>query len=167
MNKPSLSGKYQVNASIDINAPIDKAWKVLRDFTDVTWAPGVKASHAIGKNEMGIGAGRHCTLDGFGEIDEYITTWSEGEGFVYSVTPLGPLHNASSRWWLSQTTNNRCKLDVVFSYDLRFSFLGQLMHALIMRKKLETSLPQTVAAVKTRVEAGVINADMGEPQLTT
>jgi hypothetical protein len=154
MEKPRLSGTYQVESTININAPKQQAWQVLRDFSEVTWAPGVKASYAIGKSEMGVGAGRHCALEGFGEIDEYITHWSEGTGFAYSVTPLGPLNNANSRWWLTEIGEQGCELNVIISYDIRFGLLGRLMHKLIMRSKLETSLPQTTAAVKSRVEDG-------------
>jgi hypothetical protein len=152
MEKPQLIGTYQVESTININAPIQQAWQVLRDFGDATWAPGVKESYAIGKSEMGVGAGRHCALEGFGEIDEYITHWSEGTGFAYSVSPLGPLNNANSSWWLTEIGEQGCELSIIISYDIRFGLFGRMMHKLIMRSKLETSLPQTAAAVKSRVE---------------
>jgi hypothetical protein len=57
---------------------------------------------------------------------------------------------------------------MVISYDIRFGPIGKLMHALIMRKKLQASLPETAAAVKIRVESGgVVPAEMGEPTLAT
>ena len=152
MQKPQLTGSYNVETTVSINASQQKVWEILGDFTNVAWAPGVKASHAIGKSELGIGAGRHCTLDGFGEIDEYITQWHEGTGFVYNVSALGPLNNAHSRWWLTKTGANTCSLNIVISYDIRFSVLGMLLHTLIMRKKLEQSLPQTAIAVKEQAE---------------
>ena len=161
MKKPQLNGNYQVKSTVNIYAPMQQSWQVLRNFTEVSWAPGVKSSHAIGKSELGIGAGRHCALEGFGEIDEYITHWSEGTGFAYSVTPLGPLTNANSSWWLTETGDQSCELTVIFSYDIRYGLFGKLMHSLMMRSKLETSLPQTTAALKSRVEDGVpMNAEI-------
>lgn len=168
MKSPKLNGAYEVVTSVDINAPMLDAWKVLRDFHNVSWAPGVKASHAIGKSEIGVGAGRHCTLDGFGEIDEYITQWFEGQGFVYSLSPLGPLHQAQSSWCLEQLGDSNCRLKLVLSYDIRFSVLGKFMHLLLMRKKLEGSLPQTAQAVKDRVERDyVVSIPMAQHSLAS
>lgn len=155
MKAPKLSGKYELIARIDIDASQKNAWAVLEDFDNVyTWAPGVTASHGLGTKEKTVGAGRHCKLDGFGEIDEYITHWQPGTGFVYDVTPLGPLHQAFSSWWLVPTGENSVQLEVVFSYDIRFGLFGKLMHKLVMRGKLEKSLPDTLNAVKKRIETG-------------
>lgn len=75
MNAPILPGKFNVSAVIDLNASQSNVWEVLQDFPNVyLWAPSVTESHAIGNTASGVGSGRHCKLDGFGEIDEYITT---------------------------------------------------------------------------------------------
>ena len=154
MKAPKLTGTYNVTSSLELNATPEEVWAVLSEFSTVSaWAPQVKESHAIGKGENCVGAGRHCVLDGFGAIDEIITRWEEGTGFVYSVTPLGPLHQASSSWWLTPKANNKCLLQVVFSYDIRYGLFGQMMHKLIMRKKLEGSLPETLDAVKNQVQS--------------
>ena len=155
MKAPILSGKYELVVRIDINASQKKSWEVLEDFNNVyTWAPGVIESHGLGQGEKQVGAGRHCKLDGFGEIDEYITHWQEGTGFVYDVTPLGPLHKAFSSWWLTSKDETNTRLEVVFSYDIRFGLFGKIMHKLIMRGKLEKSLPETLQSVKKRIETG-------------
>lgn len=152
MQQPKLPGKHQVECSIVMNASQAEVWTVLEDFANVhAWAPSVKKSHAIGKGKNCVGAGRHCELDGFGAIDEYITLWKEGTGFVYSVSALGPLDKAHSSWWLTSVSDDKCRLSVELNYDIRFGLFGQLMHKLIMRKKLESSLPDTLNAVKTEV----------------
>jgi len=150
MNAPSLPGNYQVTASIEINAAQDIVWTLLQDFANVEWAPGVSKSYHIGHEKKGVGAGRHCELDGFGEIDEYITQWHEGIGYVYNVSALGPLHQAFSSWWLT-SENGKTTLTVVFSYNIRFGLFGKAMHKLIMRRKLEKSLPLTLEGVKIEV----------------
>lgn len=152
MFRPHTPGAYRVEISIDINAPKENVWQVLSDFTEVSWAPGVKSSYGIGKEELGIGAGRHCTLVGFGEVDEYITHFNPGEGFVYDVTPLGPLHNAYSSWWIAEDVSKGSNLNIVISYDIRYGIFGKLMHALVMQRKLRKSLSATSVAVKDRVE---------------
>ena len=150
MKAPSFPGKYQVTASVEINAAQNIVWALLQDFANVEWAPGVNKSYHIGHEKNGVDSGRHCELDGFGEIDEYITQWHEGIGFVYNVSALGPLHEAFSSWWLT-SKQGKTTLTVVFSYNIRFGLFGKMMHSLIMRRKLEKSLPLTLEGVKVEV----------------
>ena len=152
---PVLPGLFKVTSKLTIKANKDKVWQVLKDFPNVyTWAPSVKNSYALNSKEQGVGAGRYCELDGFGEIEEMVTQWNEGEGFVYDVTPLGPLNNAFSSWWLAEMNNGTTVLTVTLSYDIRFGVFGKMMHKLVMRKKLEDSLPTALEALKERVETG-------------
>lgn len=155
MKQPNLKGTYQLESSVDIKGSQAKVWQVLSDFANVyTWAPGVEKSHALGSIEKNIGAGRYCKLADFGEIEEFVTLWQEGTGFIYDVTPLGPLCEAYSCWWLDETAEKHTKLTVKFSYNIRFGLFGKLMHKLVMRKKLEDSLPEALNALKRRVETG-------------
>ncbi len=155
MQAPVLKGTHKVSSHILVNAPQQKVWEVISDFANVyTWAPSVQQSHALTTSETGPGTGRYCKLDGFGEIEEYVTVWQEGEGFVYDVTPLGPLTNAFSSWWLHKINDQTTRLSVVFSYEIRFGLFGSIMHSLVMRKKLQESLPGSLEALKQRVETG-------------
>ena len=154
MNAPKLPGKYEVKSEIIINASTAEVWDVLKDFGNVSdWAPSVSESHYLSSQTSGVGTGRHCVIDGFGSLDEYVTQWQEGVGFTYSVTPLGPLDKSNSSWWLSRISDTETKLEVALIYDLRFGLFGKILHKLIMRRKLEQSLPQTLAATKNHVEA--------------
>jgi hypothetical protein len=49
-------------------------------------------------------------------------------------------------------TNTR--LEVVFSYNIRFGLFGKILHKLIMLGKLEKFLPETLQSVKKRIETG-------------
>lgn len=154
MKTPQLPGKYEVKTSIIINTPTAVVWNVLKDFGNVSdWAPSVTKSYYLNAKTSGVGTGRHCDIEGFGSIQEYVTDWQEGKGFTYSVTPLGPLAESNSSWWLSRIDDQTTELQVTFSYDIRFGLLGKILHKFIMRKKLEQSLPETVAATKKHVEA--------------
>lgn len=170
MTQARLPGKYSLVEEITINAPAPDVWDVLADFSAVdTWAPQVSRSYALGHRDRGLGAGRHCDIQGFGGIDETVTDWSEGRSLSYRVTPLGPLGISNSRWTVVDLGNARSKLIVEFSYDVRFGVLGRLMHVLLMRSKLERAFPQGPQALKTRVETGKPirprRAEAGAPQL--
>ncbi len=155
MQAPRIERQHKQSATINIKASQQEVWEVLKDFGNVyTWAPGVEKSYSLGNKTQGVGAGRHCVLADFGQIDEYITRWDEGIGFVYDVTPLGPLTNAMSSWWLTSQSPNTTELRVALHYDIRFSFFGKFMHNMIMKRKLEQSLKETLQSLKKRVETG-------------
>ncbi len=84
MTAPQLPGKYEVKSEIIINASTAEVWDVLKDFGNVSdWAPTVSKSYYLDSQTSGIGTGRHCDIDGFGSIKEYVTAWQEGVGFSY------------------------------------------------------------------------------------
>ena len=69
------------------------------------------------------------------------------------MTPLGPLDASNSRWWLTAVNEKTTTLEVTLSYDVRFGIFGKILHTLVMRSKLEKSLPETLAATKLHVES--------------
>lgn len=155
MSKDKLAKNYSLKKNLTINAPLDKVWAVLSDFNDVyTWAPTVTHSYALNTKNQQIGAARHCDIKGFGGIDEVVTQWEEKSGFTYTVSDLGPLTAAQSRWSIEQVNAHKTKLVVELAYNLKFSVIGKLLHSLIMKSKLSDSLDQTLIAVKNRVESG-------------
>jgi len=92
-------------------------------------------------------------LQGFGGIDEIITQWQPVRILEYSVSPAGPLRNGLSLWQLTDLGNGNARLDIQLSYNLGMGIIGKLMHALVMRKKLQGSLTATSRSVKSKVEA--------------
>jgi hypothetical protein len=164
MKAPQLHGKHTVKADIIINTPIDTVWDVLKDFGNVSdWAPTVSKSYYLNEQTSGVGVARHCDIDGFGGIQEYVTHWVDGRGFAYSVTPLGPIAASNSSWWLTSIDAQNTKLKVVLSYDTRFGLFGKILHKLVMRRKLQQSLPLTIIATKKHVEGTYAPAPIANP----
>lgn len=157
MNQKKLPGKFHLAADVVVQASAKRVWDVLADFSAVdTWAPQVTKSYALGTKDRGEGAARHCDIKGFGSVSEVVNEWIEGRGFVYSVTPLGPLGVAHSRWTVLEIDDSSSRVRVEFGYDVRFGVLGSLLHKLVMRPKLEAAIPQTLNALKARVETGTL-----------
>jgi len=138
MRAKQLSGEHKVATAIVINTPSTAVWDVLKNFGNVSdWTPTVTRSYYLSDKVTEIGTARHCEIQGFGEIQEYVTEWQEGKVFVYSLTSLGPLGTSNSSWWLSCIDEKMTKLGVTLRYDLRYGLLGRVLHKLVMRKKLE------------------------------
>jgi len=101
---------------------------------------------------MGVGHGRHCYIKGFGGIDEFITEFRAEHSFAYSVSPVGPFNNARSSWSISEIAPNETRLNIQISYELRFGILGNIMHSLMARKKIEQGVAETASAAKSAIE---------------
>ncbi|MEE8371229.1 MAG: SRPBCC family protein [Sphingomonadales bacterium] len=171
MTEKKLPGKYYLQAGLNLAVPAAKVWEVLADFSVVdTWAPQVTRSYALDGQDRGLGAGRHCDIKGFGGVDERITKWVEGRSFIYSVTPLGPLGVSHSRWTVHEIDDRSSRVVAEFGYDVRFGLFGKLLHATMMRPKLESSFPKTLLALKRRVETGQLvrprRSNPDQPQLS-
>lgn len=152
-----IRGKHRIRASVEVDASIEDAWAVIADFNEIyRWAPAVEDSHGITSSQRCEGAGRRCTIKGFGEIDEVITEWKEGREFTYAVGVLGPFKGSRSRWRLEPLGPHRCRLVLELSYDMRLGFVGEAMNALMLRKKLQHSLDGILQPFKKRVETGFV-----------
>ncbi|MEM7156237.1 MAG: SRPBCC family protein [Myxococcota bacterium] len=171
MTDPILTGRYRISSRVDVNASPQAVWEVLADFSAVdTWAPQVLSSHALTDHDRGHGAGRSCRIEGFGEIDEFIVDWKEGRSLAFSISPVGPFSGSTARWSVIPNADGTCAVEVELAYSLRFGPLGQLLHALVMRGRLEANFPNGPLALKQRVETGqsvrVRRAPVGTPQRT-
>ncbi|MBO9465621.1 SRPBCC family protein [Tropicibacter sp. R15_0] len=170
MSAKKLPGRYNLSTEIAVNAPADKVWEVLADFSAPdTYAEQVTLAYSLTPDLQGLGEKRHCDIKGFGSIQEEIIAWDAGRSLTYTVTPLGPLAASTSRWTVWPNGEGRSKITVELGYDLRFWPIGWIMHALFMRRALKKALPQGPEAVKTRVETGRSLRDRraphGQPQL--
>lgn len=170
MNNSGINGSYIISTTGRLSAPAGEIWDVLADFSAVdTWAPQVTQSYQLGDKHTGVGAQRHCDIAGFGSIDEIITEWIDGKSLTYEVTPLGPLGVSYNRWSVMPLSDSESLVVVELSYDVRFGLFGKLLHALMMRGKLEEAFPKGLGALKERVESKALvrtrRAPLGQPQL--
>lgn len=170
MNPNSMPGRYRHQATVVINASAADTWAVMADFSAAdNWAPQVTNSYALGDSDKGIGAGRHCDIQGFGGVQEYITEWTEGESYVYEVTPLGPLGRSFSHWSVEPISANQCRATTAVALDVRFGILGRIMYHLVLKSKLNGGVKAALGALKTRVETGKTvrkrRSPPGRPQL--
>lgn len=91
--------RQKVTKSVEINAPVDKVWKIIGNFQDMSWHPAVEKTEGTGGN--GAGAKRTLTLKGGGKIDETLTKHDDaGRSLSYEITNVDvkvlPVTNYSS-----------------------------------------------------------------------
>lgn len=111
MSALKLKGKYRLKAEVPVNAPVDKVWEVLADFSAPdTFAEGVTLAYSLTPDTQGLGEVRHCDLKGFGGIQETVVEWDDGRSLTYEVTPVGPLARSVSRWSVEPAASGRSKI---------------------------------------------------------
>lgn len=70
--------RKKVQETVTINAAPDKVWKVMGNFQDMSWLPGVKSTKGTGENTPDK-AKRTLTLDNGATIDEALSKYDAGE----------------------------------------------------------------------------------------
>ena len=99
--------RQKVIETITINAAPDKIWKVMGNFQDMSWLPGVKSTTGTGgnsidaKNDDNEVAKRTLTLEGGGVIQEGLYKYDAGEhSYSYRIdkvdTKVLPVNDYSS-----------------------------------------------------------------------
>lgn len=91
--------RQKVNKSVEINAPVDKVWKIIGDFQNMGWHPAIEKTEGTGGNEPG--AKRTLTLKGGAKIEEALTKFdAAGHSLSYEITAVDvkvlPVNNYSS-----------------------------------------------------------------------
>lgn len=99
--------RKKVEEQITINASPDKVWKVMGNFQDMSWLPGVKSTTGTGgnstdpKNDDNEVAHRTITLDNGGQINEGLYKYDAKEHtYSYRIdkvdTKVLPVNDYSS-----------------------------------------------------------------------
>lgn len=89
--------RKKVVETVTINATPDKVWKVVGNFQDMSWLPGVKSTTGTGgnttdpKNDDNEVAKRTITLDSGGQIQEGLFKYDAGEhSYSYRIDKVDP-----------------------------------------------------------------------------
>ncbi len=89
--------RQKVRETMTINAAPDKVWKVMGDFQDLSWLPGVKSTTGTGgnsidpKNDDNEVARRTVTLEGGGVIDEGLYKYdAAAHAYSYRIDKVDP-----------------------------------------------------------------------------
>ena len=89
--------RKKVVETVTINAPPDKVWKIVGNFQDMSWLPGVKSTTGTGgnsvdpKNDDNEVAKRTITLANGGEIHEGLYKYDAGEhSYSYRIDKVDP-----------------------------------------------------------------------------
>ncbi|MEZ5568037.1 MAG: SRPBCC family protein [Halioglobus sp.] len=156
-----------VASSVIIDLPRSQAWERLRDISLAHhYVPGIVRTEVITEQREGVGASRYVYSGPKKYIQETITEWREGEGFLIRLhkgdKPAPPFRSASFRYLLEDAGPGKTRFTASLTYTLPWGGLGRWLEkrlagfvertmadvALAMKLYYETGEPTTPAALK-------------------
>ncbi len=77
----------KMTATVNIEAPADEVWAIIKNFDDMSWHPGIKSTEGTGGNDKG--ATRVLTLAGGGTITEFLKKYDAAKmSYTYKITDM-------------------------------------------------------------------------------
>lgn len=149
---------HQIVYAARIEAPAARRWEVISDFGNISnAAPQVTASRLTSSQSSGVGATRHCDLSLFGStVEERIVEWNEGRSLkidIYESKRI-PLVGKQSATFVVEADGDGSRVTATLDYEIKYGPFGGLMHAAMLRRKLDSSWLAFVAGIKHFAETG-------------
>jgi ligand-binding SRPBCC domain-containing protein len=141
---------------IRIDAPKEAVWAKIADLGAIEeYHPGVARSYYTSEARVGLAASRHCDLRPFGQVEERVVEWRDGDSYaleIYSGKKMPPMKRAVGRLRLTRDgdgTTVRFEID----YELRHGALGKLLDRAMVRRRFSKVGPAMLRGLKRHLEA--------------
>jgi hypothetical protein len=151
-----ISHKYEL--VVDVTP--QKAWKILANYANVgDFHGGVQSSYGIGTKTQGVGGDRFCQIDAKVTVKERVSTWKEGEYYIYDVYewenfPLKKMYNS---FGVKVNDQGQTVIYSTINYRLKNGLIE-----LMAKGKLKYSARDGLLWYKDYMETGVKNRNLKE-----
>jgi ligand-binding SRPBCC domain-containing protein len=139
--------------SVHIDASPEKVWSVLSALDALDrYDPGVKKSEIVSPSREGLGSARKCDLTPGGWFKEKVSDWQPHEAIAFELfectLPVKRLKHSYTLTPDDGGTLVRQRME----YSLKFGPVGNLLDALLVRKKWDAGVKGFFAGLKRYVE---------------
>ena len=142
-----------------INVPIDRAWEILGDFSNVHKIhPLVKTVDQVTPDkDRGVGAIRQCNLYDGNKAVEKIEEWDErNHAYVVRVIDSSlPMKSVLVKLHAVPQGNYKSKLVAEMNMKAKFGLLGKIMERLVMKPQFGGVIGNLFAGVESYDRDGV------------
>lgn len=126
---------HHVETTLRVNAPAQKVWQTLADFSSVQrFSSKVESSPIIGETSGGLGTKRKCTFYDKSTVVEEIVEYHEGESFRIELSEYSlPLKSMTAQMKVTPVDDNSSEVSFGMDYVVKFGPAGWLMGQLMMK----------------------------------
>jgi hypothetical protein len=142
---------------IRIDAPKEKVWAKIADLGAIQdYSPSVSKSYYTSESKEGVGSSRHCSLLPFGEVEERILDWKDGEEYtieIYEGEKVPPFKTAIGRMSV-EADGGSSMARFTLEYDMKYGLFGWLLDRLMVRRKFSKVPSAVLKGLKRYMENG-------------
>ena len=139
-----------VASSVVIDMPRGDAWQRLKDISLAhNYVPGIVRTEIVTDLREGVGASRYVYSNEKKYIQETVTEWREGEGFLIKLhrgdKRAPPFREASFRYLLEDAGSDQTRFTACLTYTLPWGGIGRWLekrmagfgagHEAVLRKR--------------------------------
>lgn len=148
-------------ACTELAMPRARAWEILRDLSLAhRYVPGLVRTEIRSAQPTGVGASRRVYRKGDQGLDETVTEWEEGHGFLLRLaqpdgSPPAPFARASFRYRLDDVPGapGRSRMTITLDYEPRWGAAGRLLDRTVLAKVVEGMQQELARRIKAFYES--------------
>jgi hypothetical protein len=149
-----------VSSQVVIELPRNTAWSKLSDISVAHhYVPGIIRTEIVSDNTQGIGASRYVYRSAKSYLQETVTEWEEGYGFLIKLhkgdKPAPPFKSASFRYQLEDGEQGQTLFTASMEFELPWGGFGRWLE-----KRLAGFVEKTIADVALSMK---LYYESGEP----
>ncbi len=162
--------EHLARVEVRANLPRAAAWEQLQDFSVAhNYVPNLSRTEIVSSARNGEGAHRRVYDNDGSFLEETITEWREGEGFVIrlhrGVESMAPFERISFRYQLAELGPRATRIELSMAYKMPWGAPGASLGEWLIRPVMEDQLVQIAAGMKHFYETGQPATDADRARL--
>lgn len=152
--------KSRAEAEVIVNLPLAEVWQRLRDLSIAhKYVPGLRDCRLTTTQKEGVGASRRVYTTSGMEMDETVSEWNEGRGFVIRLhdgtKPPPPIFTeARFHYLLEEAGANQTRFRPTMTYTIKWGGLGALLDSLLLNFIIRANMKKVGLGLKQFYETG-------------
>ena len=147
-------------AEVIVNLPRAEVWQRLRDLSIAhKYVPGLRDCRLKTEQKEGVGASRRVYTTSGMEMDETVSEWNEGTGFIIRLHngdgPPPPIFTqARFHYRIEDAPNGQTLFRPAMTYTIKFGILGRLLDKLLLNMIIRSNMKKVGLGLKQFYETG-------------
>lgn len=150
----------KADAEVIVNLPRAEVWQRLRDLSIAhKYVPGLRDCRLTTEKKEGVGASRRVYATSGMELDETVTEWNEGKGFVIKLhdgaKPPPPIFTeARFHYILEDAPGGQTVFRPTMTYTIKWGVLGAVLDKLLLNMIIRSNMKKVGLGLKQFYETG-------------